>query len=245
MLFIGVLVSATLFVSGQNNELFMTHTFSSLVALSIKSVEVTTTNGEITMNGINNSEAMVEMYVSPNNSGNFWSLFRKKHQNNWSNEKIKQTIEDDYTIDIKVERETLYAVAKPKNKGQQKLNISFKINVPKQVNSNLQTSNASIYISNLSGLQNFRTSNSSVTIENVSGKIAGNTSNASIMVTNSNNDIDVKTSNGKITVSDCSGKIILRTSNDGVSLNNINGNIYATTSNSGITASKINGELKI
>jgi DUF4097 and DUF4098 domain-containing protein YvlB len=249
ILFISVLVSATLLVSGQNNEPFATHTFSSLVASSIKSVEAATTNGGITVNGIATSEATVEMYVSPNNSGSSWSLFvscsRNTRRNNWSSEEIKQTLEEDYTIEIKVEGEKLYVVAKPKNRGQQKLNISFKISVPKQVNSNLQTSNASIRISNLSGLQNFRTSNGSVTVENVSGKIAGSTSNGGITVTNTNDDIDIRTSNGRITVSDCSGKIVLRTSNGGVNLSNISGNISATTSNGGVTASKINGELKI
>ena len=244
-LFISVLVSATLLVSGQNNEPFSTHNFSSVVASSIKSVEATTTNGGITINGIATSEATVEMYVSPNNSGSSWSLFRSNRRNNWSNEEIKQTLDEDYTIDIKIEGGKLYAVARPKNRSQQKLNISFKISVPKQVNSNLQTSNASIRITNLSGSQNFRTSNGSVTVENVSGKIAGNTSNGSITVTNSNDDIDIRTSNGRITVSDCSGKIILRTSNGGVNLNNISGNISATTSNGGVTAGKINGELKI
>ena len=245
MLFTSILVSMTLLVSGQNNEPFATHNFSSVVASSITSVEAATTNGGITINGIATSEATVEMFVSTNNGGSFWSLFRSNRLNNWSSEEIKKALNEDYAIDIKVEGGKLYAVAKPKYRGQQRLNISFKISVPKQVNSNLQTSNATIRISNLTGLQRFRTSNGSVTVENVSGKIAGSTSNGSITVTNANDDIDMRTSNGRITVSDCSGKIVLQTSNGSVNLRNINGKTSATTSNGSVTAKNVIGDIKI
>jgi len=245
MLLFSVLASVTLMVSGQSNEPYATHHFSSLVASSIRTVEATTANGDITLNGVASSEATVEMYISTNNRGNFWSLFRSNRRNNWSREEIKQTLEEDYMIDIKVEGEKLYAIARQKSRGQQKLNISFKISVPKQVNSHLQTSNANIRISNLSGSQNLRTSNGSVTVENISGKLAGSTSNGSFSATNSTDDIDMRTSNGRITVSDCSGKIVLQTSNSQVNLSNTIGNITATTSNGGVKASHINGELNI
>ena len=65
VLSVSVLLSATFIASGQNNEPFATHTFSSLVTSSIKLVEATTTNGGITVNGNANSEVTVEMYVSP------------------------------------------------------------------------------------------------------------------------------------------------------------------------------------
>jgi DUF4097 and DUF4098 domain-containing protein YvlB len=187
------------------------------------------------------------MYVSLNNSGSFWSLFGKQSagQSNLSDSEIKQTLEKDYTIDIKAEGGKLYAVAKPKNVGRQKLNIAFKISVPKKVSTNLQTSNATIQISDLSGSQNLKTSNGSVTVENVSGKIAGSTSNGSVTVTNSNDDIDLRTSNGGITVKNCSGKMIFQTSNGSVNMNDLKGNISATTSNGGVTASKLNGELTV
>ena len=241
LLAISVLLSTNLF--SQVNSPFTTHTFTSLV----KWAEVITTNGSITVSGDATSEVMVEMYVSPTNSGDSGSIFgwRNNRRNNWSDEEIKQMLKEDYTIDIKVEAEKLYAIARPKNKGQQKLNISFKISVPKQVNCNLQTSNAYIRISDLSGSQNFVTSNGSVTVDNVVGKIAGNTSNGSITLTNSNNDIDVKTGNGGITVKYCSGKIILRTTNGAVSLSNLSGNISATSTNSSVTANQVDGELKI
>ena len=238
LLFSSVFISATLLACGQNNEPFKTFTFASAVTSSVKTVEANTTNGRITLNGDDGSVAVVEMYVSPNRSGIF--------QRNWSNEDIIQTLEEDYTIEIKVEGDKLIAFAKPKNsRSQQKLSISFKISVPKQVNSNLQTSNASIQISNLEGSHEFRTSNGSVTVENVAGMIAGTSSNGSITVTNCNDVIDLKSSNGRITTKDCNGKIVLKTSNGSLNLTNLNGHITANTSNGSVTSSNIIGEMKI
>jgi DUF4097 and DUF4098 domain-containing protein YvlB len=205
-LFISVLVSASLCVSGQNNEPFATHNFSSIVASSIKSVEATTTNGGITVNGNAESEAIVEMYGSPSNSGN--SSRRNNRRNNGSDENIKQTLEEEYTIEIKVEGGMLYAVARPKNqRGQQRLNVSFKISVPKQVDSNLNAVNGSVQLGNLSGSHNFRTVNGSLNVDNVSGNILGSTVNGAISVTNSNGRINLSTVNGGITISDVSGVI--------------------------------------
>jgi DUF4097 and DUF4098 domain-containing protein YvlB len=243
VLFISVLVSATLIVSGQNNEPFATHTFSSLVASSIQSVEASTSGGSITVNGNSTSEAVVEMFVTRNNSGNSWSLFGRR--NNRSDEDIKQILDEDYTIDIKVEGGKLYAVASLKNqRAQQRLNISFKISAPKQVNSDWRTSGGCIRISDLYGSHNFRTSGGSLTVQNISGNVVGRTSGGSITVTNSRDNINLTTSGGSITATDCSGNITLRTSGGSVRLTNLNGDINATTSGGSVRADNISGALQ-
>jgi len=203
----------------------------------MKAVEVSTSGGSIGVNGHAGSEAVVEVIVSSNNL-----------RGNWSNERIKQTLEENYILDIRFESGILYAVAKPlsrtSNLGRSGLNIAFKISVPRQVNTNLRTSGGSIRINNLHGVQNFTTSGGSLTVGNVSGKITGKTSGGSITVTDSGDDIDLKTSGGSITAKDCDGKINLSTSGGSLRMDNLSGNVNATTSGGSVTANNVRGTLK-
>jgi len=233
VLFVSVLLSANFcmaYADNQEKNPVMTQTFS---ASSIKEVEATTSGGSLTLTGDVGSNAIVEVYVS---------------RDNWSEEKIKQTLEENYTIDIKVENGKLYAAAKQKKSftgwNQQGLSISFKILVPKQVISNLKTSGGSIQISNLSGTQNFKTSGGSLAINNVSGLTVGSTSGGSISVTGSKDVIELKTSGGSITAKNCNGKIDLKTSGGSLSMSNLEGTINASTSGGSVTASDIKGTLK-
>jgi DUF4097 and DUF4098 domain-containing protein YvlB len=238
-LFIGISSVLLSNVTGQtalNNEPFSTHSFS----YPIQSVEVATTNGSITIAGNNSSDVLVEMFIYENRPRS------ARRRNRINHEDISRILEEEYTIDIRVEGGKLFAVARPKNQlARQRLSISFRISVPTEVNSDVQTSNASVRIRNLAGVHNLRTSNGSVTIENVSGKITGRTSNGSITVANSNDEIDLTTSNGSITARDLQGSITLRTSNGAVRMNNLNGTVSATTSNGGVTANNINGGLRV
>ena len=232
LLFASVFVSAFIFsigANGQQRDPLITRTFQ---ATTIKAAEVITSGGSINLNGDAGSQAVVEVFVS---------------RDNWPVARIKQTLEENYIIDIKVENGKLYVEAKQKsnfNQSRQGLNISFKISVPKQVNSNLRTSGGSIRIGNLSGSHDFKTSGGSITVDNVSGNINGQTSGGSVNVKNAHDNIDLKTSGGSITASDCSGKINLVTSGGSVTIRNLNGNINATTSGGSITASNIQGTLK-
>jgi len=227
--FISVLFCAN-FLMVRASEPFVTHAFP---ASSIKAIDVVTSGGYITVNGDAGSEAVVEVYVS---------------RDKWSFEKIQEVLEENYTLDVKVEGGKLYAVAKSKtmnlNWNRLGLNISFKITVPRQVNSNLRTSGGSIQISNLSGSQDFTTSGGSLTVENVSGNIVGRTSGGGITVTNTNDNIDLKTSGGSITAKDCSGKMNLKTSGGSLHLSNLNGNIDASTSGGSLHLNNLSGNIK-
>ena len=231
ILFVSIVLGANScsVTNGQGKVTLMTCDFP---ATSIKEVEATTAGGSLTLSGDVGSKAMVEVNVS---------------RYNWSEEKIRQVLDENYTVDVKVENGKLYAIAKQKknisNSNSQELSISFKISVPKQINSNLQTSGGSIRISNISGSQNFKTSGGSLMVENVSGNTVGVTSGGSITVTGSTDNIDLKTSGGSITAKDCNGKINLITSGGSLNLNNLSGNIKATTSGGSVIVNNINGTL--
>ena len=192
-------------VSAQKNELFSTYTFSDIDMSSVKTVEVNTINSSLTVNGHATSEAVVEMYVSPNSS--------ESRRRKWSDEEIKQYLEENQTIEVKVDGKKLLITVKPKTKGVEHINVSFKITVPKQIDTHLQTVNGKITIDNLSGTQKFQTVNGSLNIQNVSGKIIGSTVNGNVTVTNSNDDINLSTINGNISENDCEGKVKLSTVN--------------------------------
>jgi hypothetical protein len=176
------------------------------------------------------------MYVSQNNS-------RKR----WSDEKIKEIVEKNYTLNIKVEDGKLYAEAKPKsgisNWNNQGLSLSFKISVPKQINSDLNTVGGSIKISNLSGTQIFKTSGGSLMVENVSGNIVGETLGGSVSIANSSGNIDLKTSGGSITADNCSEEINLKTIGGSLNMSNLNGNINASTSGGSLNMNNLSGNI--
>ena len=212
VLFIIVSLNASPFVvnvNAQRNEAFATYTFSDLLMSSVNLVEANTLNSSLTVTGDAVSEAVVEMYVS----GNSPAIRRRQA----SNEEIKQYLEKNYTIEVRVADEKLLVVAKPKTNGSESYSVSFKITVPRQMNSILKTTNGSVQISNLSGSQTFQTVNGSLKVDNVSGKISGSTVNGSVTVTNSNDDINLSTVNGSITAKDCDGKINLSTVNGKIS----------------------------
>ena len=192
-------------VSAQSNEPFSTYNFSTLTMPSVNAVEATTLNGNLTLSGDANSEIVVEMYILRNGAG----FFRRS----WSAEETKQHLAENYTIEVKVAGEKLLVAVRQKNNKSSQISISFKIIIPRQMNSNLETTNGSVQISNLTGSHKLETVNGSIKVENVSGKIYGSTTNGNVTVTNSNDDINLSTVNGSITETGCSGKINLTTVN--------------------------------
>jgi len=192
--------------SAQKNEPFTTYTFSALAMSTVNTVEATTVNGDLKVIGDAVLQTAVEMFVS----GNSPAIRNKK----WSDAEIKQELDKTFDIEVKVVGEKILIAAKQKpNVKNASFNITFKITVPKQMNTDLETTNGSVQISNLTGSQKLKTVNGSLKIENTSGKITGNTVNGSITVTNSNDDINLSTVNGSISETGCSGNINLKTVN--------------------------------
>lgn len=208
VLFISILLSTNLF--SQDNCQIKSYSISEE---SVKAVKANTVNGNITVNGDATTQVIVEMCVTQGNG----------RRNKKKDAEIWQMLEELYTIDIRIEGEKLYVVAKKKDeKNRKELIISFKISVPQQIDGYL------------------RTINGSLKVENVSGKIVGNTVNGSINVTNANDDIVMSTVNGSITAKECNGKIVLSTVNGNVNTSDISGDISANTVNGRINGKAAN-----
>ncbi len=214
-------------------EPYMTKSLSSE---SVKSTEVETSGGSISVTGVSSAaETKVEVYLWPNGGSK-----------DVSKEELEQRLKEMYDLTVSVSNNKLTAIAKPKEKirdWKKAVNISFKVYVLKNVSTDLSTSGGSISLTNLTGDQKFTTSGGSLHIDNVGGKIDGRTSGGSITVKNSKDEIELTTSGGSIDASNCEGKLRLNTSGGSVKLNDLRGDIKASTSGGSIKGDNIGGEL--
>jgi hypothetical protein len=206
----------------------------SLANDAINSVYVSTSAGGIKVSGESGQSPRIEVYIRGNNNHEL------------SKEEIEKRLKDDYEMTIDVSNHELKAIVKNRhdfrnwNNG---MSISFKVYVPHDVSTDLNTSGGGIELDHLKGKENFRTSGGGLEINTVTGNIHGNTSGGGIEVRDSGDDIDLSTSGGGITAENCNGNINLRTSGGGLVLNDLKGTIHATTSGGGIRGKNVDGEL--
>ena len=209
----------------------------SLANDAIKEVFVKTSGGSITVSGASGQSPRVEIYVHGNNNQDL------------TREEIKKRLDEDYDLRVTVADHEVHAEAKRKHDGginwdwRRQLSISFKIFVPKAVNTHLGTSGGSIHLDNLSGDESFSTSGGSLHIDALTGVIKGETSGGSIEVSNSADNINLETSGGSIHANNCHGKIRLETSGGSLHLDDLKGSINASTSGGSVEASNVEGEL--
>ncbi|MES2328940.1 MAG: DUF4097 family beta strand repeat-containing protein [Bacteroidota bacterium] len=194
-----------------------------------------TTGGNISIVGEATSEPRVEMYV---------------HKQNWrtalSKDEIKQKLEADYDVNISVSGGKITATAKSKRKTRDwrdALNISFRIFVPYNTATTLETSGGNISLTSLNGTQDFTTSGGNLTVNKLSGNVKGRTSGGNIYLKDSKDNLDLSTSGGSIYASDCNGKINITTSGGNLELTGLKGDIRAHTSGGNVNGDHISGDL--
>lgn len=231
ILFALVLQGAFVMAQGSKTP-YMTKSLNS----GIKSVYVTTSGGSILVSGASGEQPRVEVYITGNNG------FTP------SREEIQKRLDEDYTLEVTVNGSEVHALAKNKREHnwdwRRSLNIGFKIYVPRDVATNLQTSGGSIHLDNLNGDEKFETSGGSLHIDRLTGNVHGRTSGGSISVSNTKDNIDLETSGGSVHADNCSGTIRLETSGGSLNLNDLSGNVSAETSGGSVHGSDIKGDLR-
>ena len=222
---------------------------------SVQNLKVLTSGGSIDVSGDATQEAVIEMYVKPNNNRNL------------SKNEIQEILDRDYEIRIEQTGGTLEAYAKQRNNlnWRNRLSISFKVRTGNRVATDLLTSGGHIRIANLSGRQNFKTSGGSLEVENLDGNITGRTSGGSIQAYNSKGtinlstsggpirmeglagDIDVSTSGGSIKGHSLRGSVLAKTSGGSVDLDNLIGSVSASSSGGSLTAvlNELQGDVRL
>jgi DUF4097 and DUF4098 domain-containing protein YvlB len=215
-----------------DNKLYLTKTFK---ASSVKNVDVNTSGGGITVMGGATSEAKVEVYVSGNGRGSL------------SDSEIEERLEK-YNLIVRMDGSTLICEAERKDKSgswnrRNSLSITFKVYVPTEITTNLNTSGGGIKMVNLNGDLKFRTSGGGLDLEDLRGEVKGSTSGGGIKMVNCDDIVKVRTSGGGIDARDCDGEIDLSTSGGGIKLVNLNGNVEAITSGGGVSVEDFSGDL--
>lgn len=200
------------------------YTKKSYPTASIKNVKASTSGGSISVTGDANQEAVLEMYVKPNNNRRL------------SEDEIQKILDRDYEITLERQGNTLVAIAKRKNglSGRNAVNVSFVVHTGNNVATDLSTSGGSIQLVGLAGNQNFKTSGGSLKVQNLKGNINGSTSGGSIQASNSEGTIALKTSGGAISLDGLKGDINVSTSGGSISGNSIDGTLSAKTSGGSI-----------
>jgi len=191
---------------------------------SVQDLRVSTSGGSIDVAGDATQEAVIEMYVKPNNNRNL------------SKGEIQEILDRDYEIRIEQRGGTLEAYAKQRNNlnWRNSVSISFKVRTGNKVTTDLTTSGGSIKLVNLSGTQNFKTSGGSLEVENMDGNITGRTSGGGIRAYNSKGTINLSTSGGSIKMEGLNGDIDVSTSGGGIEGHSIRGSLIAKTSGGSI-----------
>lgn len=191
---------------------------------SVQDLRVSTSGGSIDVAGDATQEAVIEMYVKPNNNRNL------------SKGEIQEILDRDYEIRIEQRGGTLEAYAKRRNNlnWRNGLSVAFRVRTGNKVTTDLSTSGGSIKLANLSGRQDFKTSGGSLEVDNMDGNINGRTSGGSIQVYNSGGTINLSTSGGSIKMESLNGDIDVSTSGGSIEGRSVNGSLIARTSGGSI-----------
>lgn len=211
--------------SFDNQDPYLTKTFT---INGEGKLHVETSGGSIDVSGKNGNQVTVEMYVKKNGSWSDWF---------GSDDDLKDALEE-YNIDINQQGSQVNAIAKRKGKswGSNKLSISFKVTVPKNMSTELNTSGGSISLANVTGEQKVNTSGGSLNFDKITGNTLARTSGGSINVNSFEGILDAKTSGGSIRLSNSTGELNVQTSGGSIVMDGINGSVEATTSGGSIKA---------
>ncbi|MEH6304568.1 DUF4097 family beta strand repeat-containing protein [Olivibacter sp. CPCC 100613] len=213
LFFIAIYSSYFLASAQDNTSPYLT---KSLASENIRSVNLQTSGGSLTVEGVAGSQARLEVFVQGNNGNN-----------RLTKEEIEQRLQD-YDLQISTDNGQLVATAKPKNgfkNWRKSVSISFRAYVPQAASAKLKTSGGSLSINGINGL------------------IEGETSGGSIKIAQVKNNVNLKTSGGSINAADVAGNLLLHTSGGSIKLSNLKGKIDAQTSGGSIGANDISGEL--
>lgn len=197
-------------------------------------LKVETSGASVAVTGVSGNEVIVDMYVKLNG-----------REIEIEDAEVEQEL-NNYNLDISQSGNTISVIVKKRNNsGRNKLNISFKVQVPTEMSSKFQSSGGSISVDGLNGDQEIATSGGSIQVVNSSGYVNTQSSGGSLRVENFDGNVDVQSSGGSVKVSQLTGDLNVSTSGGSVNLEEINGSIAASTSGGSIRAQLTNVEKEL
>lgn len=197
-------------------------------------LKVETSGSSVAVTGAGGNQVIVDMYVKLNG-----------REIEIEDAEVEREL-DNYNLDISQSGNTISVIVKKRNNSSRnKLNLSFKIQVPTEMSSQFQSSGGSISVDGLNGEQEIATSGGSIQVVNSSGYVNTHSSGGSFRLENFEGNVDVQTSGGSIKVNQLTGDLKVNTSGGSVNLADINGSISANTSGGSIRAELSNVEKEL
>ena len=197
-------------------------------------LKVETSGASVAVTGASGNEVIVDMYVKLNG-----------REIEMEDDEVEREL-DNYNLDISQNGTTISVIVKKRNNsGRNKLNFSFKVQVPTEMSSKFQSSGGSISVDGLNGVQEIATSGGSIQVVNSSGSVNTHSSGGSLRVENFEGDVAVQSSGGSVKVNQLTGDLKVNTSGGSVNLSEIKGSISASSSGGSIKAQLTNVEREL
>lgn len=189
-------------------------------------LKVETSGSSVAVTGTSGNKVIVDIFVKYNG-----------REIEMENEEVERELAN-YNLDISQSGNTVAVTIKKKNNTgrNNQLNLSFKIQVPEETSSDIQSSGGSISIDGLTGDQQIATSGGSIQVLNSWGSVETKSSGGSFKAENFDGNVKVESSGGSIKVSQLTGDLEIYTSGGSVNLEGISGSILAKTSGGSIKA---------
>lgn len=128
-------------------------------------------------------------------------------------------------------------------RGNDGLQVEFRITVPKQYNLDLNTAGGSISVDDLTGEARVKTSGGSLSLGRIEGPVNAKTSGGSIDLREAKGNIIAHTSGGSISVGQVSGDVDIETSGGSIHVDGASGNLRAHTSGGGVSLRGLRGRV--
>ena len=215
-----------------NEEPFLIQKFPTS---SITNVDVKTDIGNVKIDGDATNEAEVKVFIRRCNS-----------DDQVAKEEIEELLNDNYEIEIKVEKGTLFAYAKKKKSNIKKeLSIGFEISVGSKVDGQVKTSVGSINVQNIQGKIKGNSGTGSVKIEKCNGDINLKTGVGSISLSELKGTVEISSGSGSIKAEDIAANLTVKTSIGSMQFKNISGSLNGSTGNGSVHLENIQNDAEL
>jgi len=197
-------------------------------------LKVETSGASVSVSGTSGNTVIIDMYVK-----------YKGKEIDRENADIEELLEE-YDLDFSQNGNTISLTAKKSGgwgwNSDKSLNLSFKISVPHNMSTNINSSGGSISLTEISGNHEINTSGGSIKVAQSDGKLTTRSSGGSFRLEEFRGNVSAQSSGGSIKISKVTGDISIGSSGGSVSLEEIDGSINASTSGGSIKAQLSNLE---
>jgi len=200
----------------------------------LSTLRAETSGGSIEVIGDASDQATVDVYVKTERGSSDADAIAERMKN--------------YELSIRREGDALFAQAREiRHVNREQLSISYRIHIPRDVETRLDTSGGSLHLEGVRGRQDLDTSGGSIELSDIEGNTHAETSGGSISIDRYSGDLVATTSGGPIRAEQGRGNFRLRTSGGSITLEALAGEVDASTSGGSIRAalSEVSGPVSL